>query len=220
MQVTKSSVLSCLATESLWNTCSPSLPITFLRRLGLIKKYTVSRESNLPRIYQVASCYETHTILDVLPKECVQKRLPCKNKSSFPGHTTLHLRPNTQQAEACRRPWLSPVRPQDTLHHLSCVLLCVREQCQGQRARKDRGEKAPWSNFRSISLLCSAYCLSISRTPHRDFKKLKRQAGNCRPQCGRCYAFMNMSKTALLHSIHRPDLCLWNQTLDSSKPSL
>ena len=59
----------------------------------------------------------------------------------------------TQQAEACRRPWLSPVWPQDTLHHLSCVLLCVREQCQGQRARKDRGEKAPWSNFCSISLL-------------------------------------------------------------------
>lgn len=57
-------------------------------------------------------------------------------------------------------------------------------------------------------------------SPSRDFQKLKRQAGNCRPQCGRCYAFMSMSKTALLHSIHRPDLCLWNQTLRSSKPSL
>ena len=64
--------------------------------------------------------------------------------------------------------------------------------------------------------LTTLFCI----TPYRDFKKLKRQAGNCRPQCGRCYAFMNMSKTALLHSIHRPDLCLWNQTLGSSKPSL
>lgn len=64
--------------------------------------------------------------------------------------------PNTQQAGACRQPWLSPVLPWDALYHLSCVLLHVWEQCQHEGALKDKSKKAPCNNFHSISLLRSA----------------------------------------------------------------
>ena len=71
---------------------------------------------------------------NVYRKGCPSARLRAPSRAT-PLSTFC---PNTQQAEACRHPWLSSVWPQDTLYHLSCVLLCVREQCQGQRTRKDK----------------------------------------------------------------------------------
>lgn len=143
VRVTKSSALQHLATEAVRNTCSPSLPITFLRRLGLIKIHTESHDSNLPRMYPVAQCYETHTILDVLPEEHVQKTLSfCQNKGSFSIPTALHPQSKHPTSWSVQAAVTEPVLQ---LH--ACLLILLWEVpigWPGYCPPAEQNSKMPW----------------------------------------------------------------------------
>ena len=105
-------------------------------------------------------CIRLHSVMKHTPswmffqKNVHRKGCPsARIKAPFQPPWLSTFSPNTQQAGACRQPWLSPVLPRDALYHLSCILLHAWEQCQHQGALKDKSKKPPWNNFHRISLL-------------------------------------------------------------------